>query len=1244
MPDLAQVSNSIQTRLRISWGGGTPRPWRGTIRFHDAQLDKPTVLGFDVDSGGSIYVLPDQIEFSRTTPSSYEGLDIDVSGGPDSKLSATFLFDETAEPVVREFTLEQLLNDDQIFALDQLDNRCSIIRTPGDWVQVRTDRSHLVFDPLEIFPLQFRVHRVPVSASGWDCELEIIKARGDGPTHSRDQFSLSDVGNGSSAWTSVTLTMPEEEGVYNLRLTVSPANTRSALLSKKQPTAQREVQFVVIDRRGPRSGKSTDRLIREIGPADMLANWPNPLDQMTKVMGLKTWPKHPHGNYEVNQARTEVRLPVGGWQLVPIAVDELGQQHALELDYRIEQPMALGISILQPDSAGQIPSFGFDSGIHVDASSINESAVSQRVVRTERLVFWPSSPVVYLLVSNRHARQEGRFERIRFYRTEAESIPANHRESVGLPSRQFLSLIELPILADNFEVPNFIDTELGQSIQDWVAFHEGALRLVAYLRQRGSQGAFVNVMAEGGALMPIRTSGFSARFDSGVFSSRGRDPIQKDVLEMLYRIFEREKLQLVPVLTFDHRIANLEFHRDESTRQSIQVIDHQNAQLSLPAVGPIYNPLSETVQDTILEVVSAVSDRYRQHPGYQGLAIVCSPRTPCLLPGSQVAGYDTATKQRFAESIGESRGLNPLTPEYYARWLQWRADQMSRWYRRLSEEVAGDSGRPKLYMVLSDIFLLEEFAGMMAPSLHRTMDIAAAMQILGLGPELIRDSPQIVLMQPEEVAPLKPLAERRNEFAARHSQKLNRWFQQANCNTALFVHRGHWTRLQELAGEPVLSQSAAQAVRLQHLHPAAEWEQERFARALLLSDRQMFIDGGIQLTASANADLQSFMEIFGSLPDAPFETVRHETHSDETHPVAVRYLKTQGLNYVYCVNASPWEVKVSLHCGNSSASTWGPCAQSQPFALSVDSKGRQVAQITLAPFELSAAKIEGSQVTFTDFRYSLPDSAGRDLNTSYFKLRSRLVASANARPLPDLHDAGFEQADLSVGWSTSSSADSPFSIDNQFAFQGKSSLKIDHRGDQTVWIRSREISAPETGRFSVSLWLRTDELSQPPLRISIESSDPRSSYYRFAEVGSLTTDRKQNQLSPNWQRIAVHFDDLPQQLSGLKVGFDMMGKGLVWIDQIELYDRWMDSNDLKALTQMFAGLGPSIGKTETMEKCRQILSGYWPTFLQEYFDEEPNRVAHAANSAGSDPIQSRPKSIARPRFRRLITPGSFPFR
>jgi len=178
-----------------------------------------------------------------------------------------------------------------------------------------------------------------------------------------------------------------------------------------------------------------------------------------------------------------------------------------------------------------------------------------------------------------------------------------------------------------------------------------------------------------------------------------------------------------------------------------------------------------------------------------------------------------------------------------------------------------------------------------------------------------------------------------------------------------------------------------------------------------------------------------------------------------------------------------------------------------------------------------------------------------------------------------------------------------------------------------VWIRSNTFMGPMTGRLSISVWLRTkDADAQPPLRLAVEGRSKGADYYRFGSVGSLAPDPSMNQIDSQWKRFAVHFDDLPiDGLTNVRVGFDLMGPGEVLIDNVQIYDRWFDENDAKAITQILASTGPLLSKPETIDSCRRLLENYWIQFLDRYIDGGPTTVASNANKLSVREAELQPQ-------------------
>ena len=104
----------------------------------------------------------------------------------------------------------------------------------------------------------------------------------------------------------------------------------------------------------------------------------------------------------------------------------------------------------------------------------------------------------------------------------------------------------------------------------------------------------------------------------------------------------------------------------------------------------------------------------------------------------------------------------------------------------------------------------------------------------------------------------------------------------------------------------------------------------------------------------------------------------------------------------------------------------------------------------------------------------------------------------------------------------------------------------------------------------------------------------------------MAPDSGVNQIDNQWRRFAVHFDDLPaEELIDLRVGFDLMGAGEVLIDNVRVYDRWLDDKDTTAMTQLLAGAVELLARPDGFESCRRIVEGHWARFLDEYTQPLP---------------------------------------
>jgi hypothetical protein len=217
---------------------------------------------------------------------------------------------------------------------------------------------------------------------------------------------------------------------------------------------------------------------------------------------------------------------------------------------------------------------------------------------------------------------------------------------------------------------------------------------------------------------------------------------------------------------------------------------------------------------------------------------------------------------------------------------------------------------------------------------------------------------------------------------------------------------------------------------------------------------------------------------------------------------------------------------------------------------------------------------------------------------------------SRAESLPVLENPSFEQAtDRLPGWIHVQGNGVTVAPDAGEHCEGTQSLKMASQGP-VAWIRSAPFHPPKTGRIAVMVRLKIeDPQQQPPLRLAIEGRRLNgTTYYKpFNVVQNPRVPLLTSDWSP--KPFVMLVPDLPTpELADLRVGFDLMGAGTVWIDDVQVYDRWFPKNERDDLMIM-SGLAARSLSMGQLGDCQRILSGFWPQFLREHVELSEARVA-----------------------------------
>ena len=393
------------------------------------------------------------------------------------------------------------------------------------------------------------------------------------------------------------------------------------------------------------------------------------------------------------------------------------------------------------------------------------------------------------------------------------------------------------------------------------------------------------------------------------------------------------------------------------------------------------------------------------------------------------------------------------------------------------------------------------------------------------------------------------------------------------------------------------------------------------------------------LSMTVGHDTAGIFRVYEQLPDRQFSDVPHATTENlESLPIAVRQSQADQQLFFYLANASPWRLRVHLQLTEGVSKQTVEKIDSllhtkTEFVNSPDDARRLT--VELAPYDLVGGSAEGLG-PIESYTFEYLDDVASDLRKRVFALQVKLQQAQQARSLDMLSNPEFlareSNGGLIDGWEVGQQPLSRFKLFNNSANRiGESKppvkkqnnqvsgvnvgpvesyLRVRSVAEETTWVRSHPIKPTETGRLSISVWLRipADAKVVPEIRMAIDGRTPLKEYYRFGAVGRESVGRGQTDslasVEGYWKRFAVHFDDLPSSLADLRIGFDVVGAGVVDIGRVELFDRWYDNSEAKAITQLLASADAMLRQPVQFDRCRRLLAEHWAVFLDDHFSLE----------------------------------------
>ena len=1218
----------LDVRLRLAWGGGASQAWQGTIRVSDGTLSDPIPLRLETDTPGSMLLVDSAtLEVFPRSPRSYDGVDLRVQAADDARLIVQLRGpqDQPLDPI--EVPLARVLRGIQKVDLDEHKNSLLVQRSPGDGLRVALARDSAVFAPGERLELEVQPLALDLgSGNTYLLEATLTPAGSDERVGGTDH-ELRTGPDGAAPAIPLALALPTVEGVYDLKLALYPKRFALPLVRAK-PIARRHVQIVAVAPVRPIDRRAPDwRIAYELDPAN-----PSWWERMARMPSLRRIPSL--GPQQLSSGPTKTRqllgrpwieLPADGWQAYPLSIESPGMPHQLEVAYPSDFEQTLGISIVEPGPSGHVQPIGVDSGFEVGPPA----AGHQPAIKGHRLVFWPRTKTPWVLLTNRRAGRPALVGKINVLAGPSEPPPLVLPSS-GVSGRTLAAYYDKPYLPENFSASEGLDALTGRPFDDWNTFYDAGQRMVASLQHGGYSAVVLSVASDGSTIYPSRLLDPTPKFDTGIFFESGQDPVRKDVLELVLRLCDRAGIQVIPAVQFAAPLPELEPLRLLGGADAVGLEPiGPDGQTWLARRGPrrglgaYYNALDPRVQRAMQNVVAELAERYGHHASFGGVAVQWTAESYALLP-DETCSYDDATIAQFEAATGLTIPTAMGSSQFAARnaflhgagakeWLAWRAQRLAEMYRGMHDAIARVRPGAKLYLSTADLLGGRIVQEALRPKLPAEDVAGPVLLMMGIDPQQYASHEGIVLPRPYRAL---AGADPGQQALAAH------WNQSAEID-ALFARRGpaaaihyHEPQQLQLPAFDKVSPFGADKTHtwlISQISPAGAENRRRLIHSLAVHDSSLLIDGGWMLPLGQEDALHSLAKVFRRLPAEPFATAAPKVDK-AGQGVVVRTLATTTKTYFYVVNDTPWPANVEIDFTGGQSLRVQSYADDRPTTLD-PLAGGVTWSIALEPHDLAGGELNSTTAAVADYRAIFVGDPAKALSEQVrdTKLRAHgLSRSPQIRQV--LTNPSFEAKDAQnplPGWTSGSvpaAAPGATAQVDRSGQDGGSSLHLASRPPMAglaapvVWVRSESFPPPKTGRIQVVAWMRVaDPAVQPQLRLAIEGRRDGQVYYRYGEIGlNQQNQPAKSHITGEWTRCALRVTDLPLTgLTELQVGFDLMGEGEVWIDNVQIADLWLDEPEHGEILKQVAIAQMQCGAHQ-LASCQRFLDGYWPRFIREH--------------------------------------------
>lgn len=1277
--------------IRVEWGDGRPRAWRGTIRVVEeepvrGQPPPPLrwqILCADADAAASLHAEGDTLFVHDPRPRDRNGVECAIRDWRTARLVIRLAPLEEPQAVTEaDIAVAEVLANAVPRQLDGDGNRLTISRAAGEALRVVLPdggwpaTSHVYRAGAAV---RLAVHPLLVSRAGATTPREVslrvrdvmadLDLQSDARLIHPDDTPAVPAGDGLTAQSfqpvEFEISLPDRDAVCAVTLEIVERGS----LGWSRAVASRTVELLAVSDEPAVAGGGEWRVVYELDPASprlherlrrLSSTIPSLPMPSLPVPAMKlpalpfpsmTRPKLPlpkmpsvsaivprisgllsHGDstVEPHPLGPMLRLPPahGGerptWEGIVVAGAEVGLPHLVEIEYPQDQQATFGVTVLEPAGTGGTVQARYAGGFEVEPPVPGVGGREQ--MGRHSFVFWPTSNAPVVLVMNASPQTPATFGKVRVFAGPAR-VPA--MQAVG-PESGGEAPAARPIhgfIASPAELAASGGGSLGADTArlpaDWAGTLAGISRSADWLTAQGARGAMVTVYQDGGAIWPADCTKGVPRWSGGNVDA-DRRAAAKDVLELLCRVYGREGMRLVPALSFNAPLPILEASlarggSDADATTGIVLVGNDGKPRRLPAHPSLrhYNILDPRVQQAVEAVVGELAGRVASATAVEGVAILLPHDGWMHLPG--VAwGLDDVTFARFAAATGVQPGDGAdrhaqraafVSGSGREAWLAWRSHEIASFYSRLAEIVAVGGSRRSLYVAPTTLLAEGEVATRLRPVLAGSRGGEADLwREIGLDPPSLTADERVVFLSPHVHRAGGGLVDRGTCERSNRSAGLARGVATARRRGAVAIEVPLRMQVDDVVPHGPFGSATAEGAVAVHAVRSGAAVTRAWAESFVAGDAEVIFDMGLMYAQPTLAGVLA-RRAFAALPQGSLALV-----DPLPAPLVIRSGSSQMGTALLVVNASgvPVEAAVELSGRPTVAADAVDGGR-----LPLDEQGR--VSIPLEPWGIRSVVVDAA-ATVSGARTEFAEPAREWIAGRLAELKRQQAAVEQPDPLAVLDNPDFDLpgpvAGIS-GWEVVDPQRGTLVGVAAGRQEGGAAAEFSSVNGLAT-MRSNPFVPPATGRISVAAWLRVEAGEpQPPLRLAVEGLDREGEYYRFAPMGGLAGGRP---LGEAWTQFVLQIDDLPSGgLESLRVRFDLMGPGLVQIDDVRVYGLAFNEAERAQLGELIARAEARLAAGD-VGGCGLLLDSYWPQFL----------LVHTAEGDAANDAQPGGQPMARP--------------